>query len=147
MVRLNNRMMAQREIETSESEEMYLLYIALENERDSLAPVPLALLANRLGVTPISANQMVKKLVGRDLVRYLPYEGVHLTSKGAATAARVLRIRRLWKRFLEEVLEVDATIAESAACDFEHVTPLSVAARLADALDRWESQDSGNHGS
>jgi DtxR family Mn-dependent transcriptional regulator len=116
----------------SESIEMYLLRIALLQEDN--APVPISILAEELAVSPVSANQMCRKLAERGVVIYEPYHGVTLTSQGEALALRVLRKRRLWEVFLAENLGVEPHLAEEIACRLEHATPDLLAERLAGYL-------------
>lgn len=116
---------------TSESIEMYLLRIALLQETDQ--PVPVPRLAQELAVSPVSANEMCRKLAEKQLITYEPYKGVLLTQPGAALAERVLRHRRLWEVFFVQKLGIDPAQAEEMACRFEHVTP----AELADHLDSF----------
>ncbi len=116
----------------TEAAEMYLLRIALLAEGDN--PVPISRLAETLEVSPISANQMCRKLEARGLVDYQPYKGVTLTLQGEAIALRVLRKRRLWEVFLAEKLGLDPAVAEDIACRFEHVTPEELAEKLDDYL-------------
>ena len=116
----------------TEAAEMYLLRIALLSQGDE--PVPISQLAETLNVSPISANQMCRKLEARGLVDYQPYKGVTLTLQGEAIALRVLRKRRLWEVFLAEKLGLDPQTAEDVACRFEHVTPEDLAEKLAEFL-------------
>ena len=116
----------------TEAAEMYLLRIALLAQDEE--PVPISQLAETLNVSPISANQMCRKLEAKGLVDYQPYKGVMLTWQGEAIALRVLRKRRLWEVFLVEKLGLDPEDAEDVACRFEHVTPEDLAERLADYL-------------
>jgi DtxR family transcriptional regulator, Mn-dependent transcriptional regulator len=116
----------------SESVEMYLLRIALLQDEDR--PVPISTLAEELAVSPVSANQMCRKLEERGMVHYEPYKGVTLTLHGEAVAMRVLRRRRLWEVFLAEKLGLEPGQAEEIACRFEHVTPDGLAERLASFL-------------
>lgn len=116
----------------SESVEMYLLRIALLQDEDR--PVPISALAEELAVSPVSANQMCRKLEERGMVHYEPYKGVTLTLHGEAVAMRVLRRRRLWEVFLAEKLGLGPDQAEEIACRFEHVTPDGLAERLAGFL-------------
>ena len=116
----------------SESVEMYLLRIALL--QDAMKPVPISTLAEELAVSPVSANQMCRKLAERGVVTYEPYRGVTLTLHGEAVALRVLRKRRLWEVFLAEKLGVEPHLAEEMACRFEHVTPDMLAERLSGYL-------------
>jgi len=59
---------------------MYLITIA--RLRRAGQPVPLALLAQKLSISPISANEMCRRLAERTLVAYQPYKGVMLTPQG-----------------------------------------------------------------
>ena len=67
---------------------MYLITVARLRQADQ--PVPLALLAQELGISPVSANEMCRRLAERALVTYQPYKGVTLTAQGEAMARRVL---------------------------------------------------------
>jgi DtxR family Mn-dependent transcriptional regulator len=116
----------------SESVEMYLLRIALLQVEDR--PVPISALAEELAVSPVSANQMCRKLEERGMVHYEPYKGVTLTPPGEAVAMRVLRRRRLWEVFLAARLGLEPARAEEIACRFEHVTPDELAERLSGYL-------------
>ena len=116
----------------SESVEMYLLRIALLQEDDR--PVPISALAEEMAVSPVSANQMCRRLEERGAVHYEPYKGVRLTLHGEAVAMRVLRKRRLWEVFLAEKLGLEPDEAEEIACRFEHVTPDVLGERLAEFL-------------
>ncbi len=116
----------------SESIEMYLLRIALLQQAGQ--PVPLPVLAQELAVSPVSANEMSRKLVEKHLVAYEPYKGVTLTPQGQELARHVLRCRRLWEVFFVEQLSIEPAEAEALACRFEHVTPEALAERLADFL-------------
>jgi DtxR family transcriptional regulator, Mn-dependent transcriptional regulator len=118
----------------SESEEMYLATIARIQEADWPGPAPLSRLADELGVLPVSANQMVRKLEEANLVVYLPYKGVELTEKGLAEALRILRHRRLWEVFLVKNLDYTPEEADLLACRLEHTLPPEAAERLADFL-------------
>ncbi len=115
---------------TSEAEEMYLITVAVAGEDGLKGPMPLASLAEALEVSPVSTNQMVRKLAERGLVTYHPYRGVLLTAAGRAVSNRVLRGRRLWASFLVEHLAFSPTRADDLACRLEHVTPPDAADRL-----------------
>jgi DtxR family Mn-dependent transcriptional regulator len=124
---------------TSESEEMYLLRIAMAFEGGHQGPLKLTTLAGSLGVSSASANEMVRKLAARDLLTYEPYHGVALTADGLEVALRVLRTRRLWSCFLVDHLGFTPGEADAMACDLEHVTPPAAAERLAAFLGDPES--------
>jgi DtxR family Mn-dependent transcriptional regulator len=119
------------QLSTTESEEMYLITIARAIEDGHDGPVPIPRVAEALRVSQVAANEMVKKLSSRRLVEYVPYRGVTLTTRGDEIARGVLRRRRLWGVFLTEHLGLSPEEADSVACEFEHVTPIDVEARLA----------------
>ena len=116
----------------SESMEMYLLRVALLQQGDH--PVPISALAEELSVSPVSANQMCRRLEEKGVIHYQPYKGVTLTPQGEAVALRVLRKRRLWEVFLVDKLGVEPVRAEDMACRFEHVTPDELAEQLSSFL-------------
>lgn len=113
----------------SEHVEMYLVMIALLRE-DTHVPVPLSLLAQKLAISPVSANEMCRKLDEQGLVQYQPYKGVTLTARGEADAQVILSRRRLWVVFLVEELEIEPDEADAIACQLEHIT----SERLVNAL-------------
>ena len=119
---------------TTESEQMYLITIAMAAEDGHEGPVPVPRLADALEVSKVSANEMIKKLAERGLVAYTPYKGADLTPAGNSIARTVLRRRRLWALFLAEHLGLTPGAADAVACEFEHVTPTEVAKQLAHFL-------------
>lgn len=115
-------------MDVSESTEMYLLKTALLEEAGESVPVPQ--LADELGISPVSVNQMCRKLQDQGLLTYRPYKGVSLTDAGHEVANKVIRRRRLWEVFLVDELGLSLARAEDAACAFEHVTTDEVVAHL-----------------
>jgi DtxR family Mn-dependent transcriptional regulator len=99
---------------------MYLVMIALLRQDNQ--PVPLSLLANKLSISPVSANEMCRKLEERGLVAYQPYKGVTLTEPGEQEAQEVLSRRRLWVIFLVDNLGIEPDEADEIACQLEHIT-------------------------
>ena len=128
---------------TTPSEEMYLITLVVAEEDGHTVPLPLAGLAQALGISPISANQMVRRLEERGLVEYHPYRGVALTPAGRRVAGRVLRGRRLWACFLSGHLGYSPDEADALACSLEHVTPPDAADRLARFLGDPAADPSG----
>lgn len=94
-------------------------------------PVSVSSLASQLTVSSASANEMVRKLVDRNLVNYEPYRGVLLTEEGRSQAIGVIRRHRLWERFLADVLGVPWDQIHEEACRLEHVTSPLLEERLA----------------
>lgn len=119
---------------TSESEEMYLITVARAVESGRSEPIPTAVIAEALNVTVASANEMVRKLESKGLLRYEPYRGAALTADGRLVAVRVLRARRLWTTFLAEHLGLGAQAADDQACHLEHVMDPDAVDRLATFL-------------
>ncbi len=93
-------------------------------------PVAMGDVAQRLAVSVVSANEMVKRLAARGLVEYEPYRGIILTGPGTELALRVLRCHRLWERFLTDTLGLPWDQVHDEACRLEHVTSPLVEERL-----------------
>lgn len=113
----------------SESVQNYLVNIVRLREAED-TPVPLSQLAAALSISPISVNDMCRKLQDQGLVIYRPYKGVLLTEEGQRYAYYIVRRHRLWEVFLVERLGFDYDEAHEAACLLEHATPDRVADRL-----------------
>lgn len=127
---------------SSESIEMYLKTIAeLGGAGES---VSVGKLAERLGVTAVSANEMVKRLVRQELVKYQPYKGAILTKNGRRLAHNVIRRQRLWECFLVDHLKIDWAVAYDQACDLEHATAPGVTQSLAAFLNHPATCPHGN---
>lgn len=114
----------------SESTEMYLKAMSELGEND----VAIARVAERLSVTNVSANEMMRRLGEQGLVTHTPYRGVTLTERGREAAANVLRRQRLWEVFLFEHLKIEWAKVYELACSLEHATAPEVTEALADFL-------------
>ena len=114
--------------ELSESTEMYLKVMAELGEDDA---VTMKRLATRLSVTPVSVNEMVRRLTENGLVSHTPYKGVALTKKGKTVACSVLRRQRLWECFLYVHLKIEWAKLYELACSLEHATAPEVTEALA----------------
>lgn len=119
----------------SEHVEMYLVMIALLRETAS-TPVPLSLLAQKLAISPVSTNEMCRKLDEQGLVHYQPYKGVTLTETGETEAQIILSRRRLWVVFLVEELGIEPDEADAIACQLEHITSERLVSALKAYLER-----------
>ena len=93
--------------------------------------VQIGRLAERLSVTPVSANEMVRRLGEQGLVLHKPYKGVTLTDKGHEVACNVIRRQRLWECFLYDHLKIEWSQLYELACSLEHAT----APEVTEALD------------
>lgn len=115
----------------SESVEMYLKTLATLG--GAAEAVPIARLAERLAVSPVSAGEMMQRL-GRDaLVTHQPYRGVQLTPAGRHLAHDVIRRERLWECFLHDRLGLPWAQVHAWACQLEHAT----APEVIEALDAF----------
>ncbi len=115
----------------NESAEMYLK--AVTEMAVPGNPVPISALAERLGVSSVSATEMVHRLSAQGLVAHTRYQGVDLTDLGSQQAAAVVRSHRLWERFLADCLGLPWDTVHDMACRLEHATDPDVA----DALDAF----------
>ena len=124
----------------SESTEMYLKALAELGNRE----VTIARLAERLSVTHVSANEMVRRLGEQGLVAHTPYKGVNLTKKGREAASNVIRRQRLWECFLYEYLKIEWSQVYELACSLEHATAPEVTEALASFLGNPKTCPRGN---
>lgn len=125
----------------SESTEMYLKALV---ELSSAEAVMVGRLAERLSVTPVSANEMVRKLGEQGLVSHKPYKGVTLTEKGREAACNVIRRQRLWECFLYDHLKIEWAQVYEFACSLEHATAPEVTEALAKFLGNPKTCPRGN---
>jgi DtxR family Mn-dependent transcriptional regulator len=127
---------------SSESVEMYLKSLAeLGGDRES---VPIGRVAERLGVSSVSASEMMKRLGEQGLIKHELYKGVHLTAAGRQQANNVIRRQRLWEYFLVNYLKLDWARAYDLACSLEHATEPEVTDALADFMDHPRHCPHGN---
>jgi len=112
----------------SESMEMYLKAMLEMSDHE---PATVGRLAERLSVTPVSANEMVRKLGEHGLAIHTPYKGVALTEKGREVACNVMRRQRLWEVFLFDHLKIEWSKIYELACSLEHATAPEVTEALA----------------
>lgn len=124
----------------SESTEMYLKAMAELGDRD----VAVSRLAERLSVTHVSANEMMRRLGDQGLVTHTPYKGVTLTKKGRSAASNVLRRQRLWEVFLFQHLKIEWAKVYELACSLEHATAPEVTQALAGFLGNPKTCPRGN---
>ena len=127
-------------LQLSESTEMYLKAMSELGDRD----VAIARLAERLGVTNVSANEMMRRLGDQGLVTHAPYKGVTLTKKGREVASNVIRRQRLWERFLYDHLKIEWALVYELACSLEHATAPEVTEALAEFLHHPKTCPRGN---
>jgi DtxR family transcriptional regulator, Mn-dependent transcriptional regulator len=103
----------------------------LQNEREKVST---SALADALSVSAASVTDMIKKLSGRSLIKYMPYRGVELTRSGRKMALRTLRRHRLWEMFLVEYLGYTWDEVHDEAEKLEHIMSEDLEARIDKAL-------------
>lgn len=140
LLRSNNSQLSMNN--TSESVEMYLKSIAELGGGE--IPISIGRVADRLGVSPVSASEMMKRLAEQDFLNHLPYKGVILTESGRRLANNVIRRQRLWECFLVQELDLDWAHSFDLACELEHATNSEIAEALAVYLDNPASCPHGN---
>ena len=113
--------------------EQYLKAIYLVQQQED-GPAATGRIADRLGVSPASANEMIGKLEERDLLDHEKYTGVTLTDEGIARARDALQTYCIIERFLVEVLDVEDFRTE--AKQLESVIDETMADRLDTIIDR-----------
>lgn len=114
---------------SSESREMYLKSIYELSADGELVAV--SLIAKRMGVSAVSATEMVKRLEEHGLISHTPYKGVALTKEGKQRALIVIRRQRLWGRFLADHLKIPWAQVYDISCRLEHATDAAVTEALA----------------
>lgn len=120
--------MAER-VAFGESAEMYLK--SIHELMDDSGLVPISALAERLGITAVSASEMIHRLQDQRLVEHQPYKGVSLTTDGQQQAASILRRQRLWECFLSDQLGLPWDRLYEFACQLEHAVGAEVTEALA----------------
>ncbi len=119
------------EYTASQAEQDYLKAIYDLARRGGGRLVTTTTLAERLGISPASATNMMKKLSERGFATHSPYHGVALTPAGERTALEVLRHHRLLETYLSTRLGVPWDSLHSEADRLEHALSEELEARIA----------------
>lgn len=96
-------------------------------------PVASGALAERLGASPSSVSEGVRKLVSMGLAAHRPYAPVELTGTGRSFAVAMVRRHRIIETFLARCLDYPWDEVHAEADALEHV----VSDRFVDALDAF----------
>jgi len=89
-------------------------------------------IASALGISKASVSSMMNVLREAGYVTKEKYGAVSLTENGRKAAADIKRRYELLKRFLHDILGVEAAIAAEDACRMEHL----ISPETADQIDR-----------
>ena len=87
-------------------------------------------IAQRMGVSRASVSRAVGVLKEAGYIEQQRYAPLHLTAAGREAARDVKEKHLLLRRFLTEVLGVDARTAEEDACRMEHSISAQTLAKL-----------------
>ena len=92
-------------------------------------------IAELLDVSKSSVTGALKILSERGLVNYKPYDPITLTEHGYAIASTIAKKHDVIKSFFIEVLGVEDSIAQKAACDAEHSLGSEITNKLLDFIE------------
>jgi DtxR family Mn-dependent transcriptional regulator len=121
------------------------MYLKTICELTADAPlVPISTLADRLGISPVSATEMVHRMKDDQLVEHLPYKGIRLTALGRGRALSVVRRHRLWEVLLSVRLRLAWDQVHDLACRLEHAADRQVIEALATFLGQPSHCPHGN---
>src|SRR5690554_3995858 len=98
------------------------------------APVTVTMLSTRLGLSPSSVSEIVRKLTDRGLLTHPRYGSVELTDTGRAIALATVRKHRLIETFLVEYLGYEWDEVHDEAEVLEHAVSTEFVERLAQRL-------------
>jgi DtxR family Mn-dependent transcriptional regulator len=115
-------------------EQDYIKVIYMLQETNNEEYLKNTVLVKKLGHTPQTVNETIKKLVNKNLLEYIPYKGSKLTEEGVEISIRLIRIHRLWELFLYEKLGFTWEQVHEEAEKLEHVTSKLLEERLYEFL-------------
>ncbi len=110
------------------------IYMLPVEAGDDSRPVSTQSLSLRLGVSPASTTNMLKKLASLGLVDHASYHGAVLTEPGRKIALEVIRHHRLLETYLAEALGVPWDEVHAEAEVLEHVLSEELEDRIAARL-------------
>lgn len=84
--------------------------------------------------TDQTVNEMVRRLATKKLVKFTPYKGVNLTTKGMKEAIRLVRNHRLWEKFLVEKLNYPWSKVHEEAERLEHASSEDLMSHIYESL-------------
>jgi len=102
------------------SEENYMKVI-FKLSHELKKEVTTNIIAEHMATKASSVTDMVQKLADKNLVNYIKYQGVTLTSEGEELAIRIVRKHRLWELFLFKTLGFKWNEIHEIAEELEHI--------------------------
>lgn len=101
------------------TEENYLK--AIYHLSEDVTVVSTNAIAEKIETKASSVTDMLKKLADKNLISYIKYKGVSLTTTGRNTAVNIVRKHRLWEVFLVEKLNFTWDEVHDVAEQLEHI--------------------------
>ena len=101
------------------TEENYLK--AIYHLSEDVTVVSTNAIAEKIETKASSVTDMLKKLADKNLISYIKYKGVSLTTTGRNTAVNIVRKHRLWEVFLVEKLNFSWDEVHDVAEQLEHI--------------------------
>jgi DtxR family Mn-dependent transcriptional regulator len=92
-------------------------------------------IAKRMDVKMPTVTGMLKTLSQRGLVHYEKYEYVELTTDGADVGREMRRRHGILKKFLTDILRINAGTADEEACKMEHTLSTETLESLVDFME------------
>ena len=117
-------------MELTKSEENYLkalFQIIVDSEEQKAGTNQVA---EHLGLSAASVNNMLKKLRTKGLVAYEKYGKLELTEAGESIAVRLIRKHRLWETFLYKHMSFSWDEVHEVAEQLEHIKSPKLIAEL-----------------
>lgn len=87
-------------------------------------------IACQLRVARASVTGALRTLAQRELINYKPYGYITLTERGRRLAWKIVRRHQILNYFFAQVLGVETTAAQEAACRTEHTLGPEVTTRM-----------------
>ncbi len=87
-------------------------------------------IASALEVSRSSVTGALKELTARGLINYKPYGYITLTDDGQDQAQRIAEKHDIIATFFVDILGVDRSLAQKAACKAEHALGPKIVSRL-----------------
>ncbi len=126
------------------AEEDYLKTIYKLTVEDEKELVKTTVIADIIGSTDQTVNEMIRRLAKKRMVNFIRYKGVSLTKWGVTEAMRLIRNHRLWEVFLVEKLGYAWTEVHDEAELLEHAASDMLMDKIDKFLNRPEYCVHGN---
>ena len=121
----------------TDTQQNYLEAIFMLSENDD-SGIHLIDIANKLGVRPPSAAEVISRLKDMELVTQERRDKILLTNSGRKIGEQVAARHESIRLFLTDILRVPDDIAETDACKIEHALDTTTYGRLCDFLDHLD---------